>query len=319
MSDLDATGRQRLDLRVIQDHPGMSRRAARRAVAEGRVRVAGRIERHKGRAVAPGESVELLSEEPPAPPRGPTEPMAVEVLWYNTELVVVDKPAGVPCQPLRPHDQNTVVQIVAGRFPEVYAEGLDPLEGGLLHRLDVGTSGVLAIARGAEAHAIWRPRFGAEEIAKRYLALVAIEPTKQQHVSVSGVIDWPLARRPGRRGKMVVIRGGREPRRGAVLPALTRYRCLHRTDTHALMAVEIRRGRMHQIRVHLAALGCPLVGDALYGTADPRWPHPLLHAWEIRFAATGITEIRADPPRSLLDACRELGLHEPPTDLKESI
>lgn len=208
----------------------------------------------KGAMAAAGAEVTLLA--PPITDEclfAVAEPDApLIVLYEDAALIAVAKPAGVPSQPIRPGERGTLANSLVARFPECRGVGRDPREAGLAHRLDTNTSGVLLAARDAETWHRLREAFGASSVRKHYLALVVGE------VADHGRCDAALVQR----GRRVVV-----SERGDGLPASTAWTVVERFAGHTLLRCATRSGRMHQVRVHLAHAGWPIVGDALYGGA----------------------------------------------------
>lgn len=242
----------RIDKALAKHFPEAGRRQLAQLFDEGCVRVAGKLA-HKGDRVVSGDVIEL-SREPvggdalrPAP--DPNVPIVI--IFERPDIVAVNKPAGIPSQPLRPGEQGTIANGIVHRYPECRAIGNDPRDGGLVHRLDIGTSGVLIAARTAAAHRSLRDAFGAGLVHKEYLAIVENRP-------VSRECDAPLAQR----GKRVVI----DHTDG--LAAFTAFVTERATATHALVRCTAQSGRMHQVRAHLAHVGAPIVGDTRYGAAS---------------------------------------------------
>jgi 23S rRNA pseudouridine1911/1915/1917 synthase len=266
-----------------------SRREAQRLIEDGAVRVDG-ARAKKGARVAAGAAVRVER----APARGddkrpqPEPDLPLAVLHVDEALIAVDKPAGVPTHPLRAGERGTLANALVARFPECAAVADDAREGGVAHRLDIETSGLVLAARTRPAWLSLRRAFGDGAVDKEYLALVAGAPPPR------GTIDLPLVHA----GRRVRIAGERDLE---TLAAVTDYEVLARGEAVALVRVRSSSGRMHQIRVHLAHLGHPLVGDALYGGPPPApgTRGHFLHAAAVTFPhpSTGArTTLRAPLP-----------------------
>ncbi|HME92384.1 MAG TPA: RNA pseudouridine synthase, partial [Myxococcaceae bacterium] len=183
-----------------------------------------------------------------------------------------DKPAGIPSHPLRPQERGTVANALVARFPECAQTSKDAREGGLCHRLDIGTSGVVLAARSRAAWDKVRNSFARQEVDKRYWALVT-GPLPDE-----GEIDLPLRHRPGHPDRVEPSAPGDEAARAA----RSSFQVLGRAGEHAFVEVRIYTGVLHQVRAHLAALGCPVVGDPLYGgREEPELGRFFLHARSI--------------------------------------
>jgi len=270
----------RVDKAVGRFYPDAGRRQLAALFDEGAVRVNGKRAR-KGDRVAVGDIVELAREpvSGDALRPAPDPDVPLDVLVERSEVVVVSKPAGIPSQPLRAGELGTVANAIAFRYPECVAIGDDPRDGGLVHRLDIGTSGVLVVARTLDAYHGLRDAFGAGLVVKRYLAITDGRP-------VSRDCDAPLAQR----GKRVAV----DATDG--LAAYTEIAVERASPTHALVNCIAQTGRMHQVRAHLAHVGAPITGDALYGGAPlPGHDGFFLHAASITLPL-GRERLVADAP-----------------------
>jgi len=293
----------RLDQFLVRRVPGCSRRTARAAIAAGAVRVNGLLGRKGDTVRAP--DVVALDRSIFERELIPQPQLDLTVLYADEALVAVDKPAGMPAVALRADDRGTVANYLVGRYPELREVGGTRFEAGLVHRLDTPTSGALLAARSAAAWQALRAEFRARRVHKLYLAVVAGELT------TSGTIDAPIAHRSRHSRRMCVCT---DPARAAALcarPARTSYRPLRRIGGTTLLAVRISTGVRHQIRVHLASIGHPIIGDATYGEASTTHAAPrlLLHASRICIAhpvGGWRLRIRCPLPEEFQAACRDL-------------
>jgi 23S rRNA pseudouridine1911/1915/1917 synthase len=287
---------ERLD-KLISKLFGVSRARAMDWIADGRVRVDG-LRGPKAQMVAAGAMVSVEMPPPDAPE--PQADLPIRVVHADADVVVIDKPAGMPSHPLKPGELGTAANGLVARFPELATIG-PAREGGLVHRLDTDTSGLLLAARTETAHAALRAQFTARTIEKGYLALVSGE------LHAGGEIDLPLAHDPRDPRK---VRAASDPEWAALhdaRPALTRFSPLERKNGFTLLEVEIATGVLHQIRAHLAFIGHPLAGDELYeGPTLPNLKRHFLHASRLGFAHPDGTRARFDSPlppdlREILD------------------
>lgn len=275
---------QRLDRFLVEVTPGLSRARAKAILEGGQVRVDGRRVR-KGDPLVEGSVVEVSGELPPQDftPVASTD-LTLVVRHEDADVVVIEKPAGVPTHPLRPDETGTVANALVARFPEMVGVGFHQREPGLLHRLDTDTSGLLLAARSATAFEALRAANAEEKLEKRYLALV------EGRLAGEGVVELPLIphRKDPKRVEAVTehvrVRAAVKPH-----PATTRWRVARELGEYTLVEVLLTRAFRHQVRAHLAAIGHPLVGDALYrGPALPPdvaqgFARHCLHASEIHF------------------------------------
>jgi 23S rRNA pseudouridine1911/1915/1917 synthase len=241
----------------------------------------------KSRRLVVGSVIELLGE-PAAPGVPEADPgVAVDVRHEDDDLLVVSKPAGLVVHPGAGHPDHTLVNGLLARFPEIAAVG-DPTRPGIVHRLDRDTSGLLAVARTPAAYDSLVRMLAAHDVDRWYRALVwgAFDTPR-------GVVDAPIGRSVRRPTRMAVREGGRDAR--TAFEVLAEFR----SPAVTLLECRLETGRTHQIRVHLQAVGHPVVGDAAYGGARPtvQVPRPFLHAGHLGLAhpVTG-ARVEVDDP-----------------------
>src|ERR1700687_6388566 len=250
--------RERLDHYLVRLGRARSRRAAREMLAVGMVRVNGRVLR-KGEMIGGGDAVEI-AEISTLPALAPDPEVKIEILFRDSAMLVVNKPAPMACHPLRPGERGTVMNGVVAAFPEAAAAGDNPREGGLVHRLDNGTSGALLVALQGPAFSALREAIQAGRIRRDYQALV------EGNLKESLQIDNPLAHDPRNPRRMIAVAATKDGARAAA----TLVEPIQRLGDFTLVAARPRTGMRHQIRVHLAEAGLPIAGDTLYGGGPPR-------------------------------------------------
>jgi 23S rRNA pseudouridine1911/1915/1917 synthase len=274
MAGAEAAGR-RLD-EVVAELAGTSRAQAARWAADGLVEVDGRP-RAKSHRLSGGER--LAWTPPPAPPAGApaAEDRPLAVRYEDERLLVVAKPAGLVVHPGPGHPTGTLVNALLGRPRTSLSGGGGAADRpGIVHRLDKDTSGLLLVAKDDGAHLALARELAAHRVERRYLALV-----QGRLPAETGTVDAPIGRHPRDRKRMAVVPGGRR--------AVTSWRVLETFPAVQLAEASLETGRTHQVRVHLASLRHPLVGDRTYG-ADPALgarlgvARPFLHAWRLAFA-----------------------------------
>ncbi|HZC46620.1 MAG TPA: RluA family pseudouridine synthase, partial [Candidatus Acidoferrum sp.] len=223
----------------------------------------------------------------------PNADMALEVIHQDAAIIVVNKPGGVPCHPLDAEERDTVMNAVVARFPEIATVGEKPLEGGLVHRLDNGTSGALLIARNRGAFDKLRDAIRAGRIARRYEALVAGSVERKTE------IDTPIAHHAKNARKMIVGDPSSANPKRAGRAATTIVEPIRRVGEFTLLSIAPKTGSRHQIRVHLASLGHPIVGDTLYGgpvceafSRGRFW----LHLCDVAFDSPAVGHVKAIAP-----------------------
>ena len=282
----DADAGVRLDV-FLARRLGLTRSFAQRLVREGRVSCGG--SRPKPSQRVGNGTVCRVGMPPPESLEIEPEPVDFRVVHEDDALLVVDKPAGLVVHPAPGHWRGTLVHGLMWRYP-----AMGPFNNvrrpGIVHRLDATTSGLMVVARRQDAMEALQAMFRDRSVDKEYLALVHGCPAPGE-----GTLSGPVGRDPANRLRMAVVEGGR--------PALTGYRVLSHREGLSLVLCTLHTGRTHQIRVHLAALGHPLVGDALYGAPDePGFGRVFLHSWRLAFAhpTTGVRmEFRSPLPLDL--------------------
>jgi 23S rRNA pseudouridine1911/1915/1917 synthase len=256
---------ERVD-RAVALLTGWSRADVAVLIEEGTVRIGGRPVA-KSRRLTEGEEVEVEGEpEAEAPPK--PEPIDFPVVHADDDIVVLVKPAGLVVHPGAGHEAGTLAGGLLHRFPEIASVG-DPMRPGIVHRLDRDTSGLMVVARSPRAYDALVEALAARKIERRYLALAWGRFDARR-----GTIDAPIGRSATRRTRMAVREVGKEARTGYEVKEQYEH------PVCALVECRLETGRTHQIRVHLAAIGHPVVGDGTYGgDRHPLRPgRPFLHA-----------------------------------------
>ncbi len=272
-----------------------SRAEVQRWVKQGLAQVNDRPAR-PGMALKPGDVVTLTIPEP-APTQLQPEDIPLVILYEDEDVIAIDKPAGMVVHPAAGHSSGTLVNSLLWHFPDIEGVG-ERGRPGIVHRLDKDTSGIILVAKNARAHRHLQAQFKDRTIVKTYLALVHGHLSPEQ-----GLIDAPIGRHQRHRKRMAIV----PAHRGRV--AQTEYETLAYYDVNTLAAAHPLTGRTHQIRVHFASIGHPVVGDTVYGRRDAyKLGRHFLHAHRIRFARPAdeaIVELLSPLPpelQALLDA-----------------
>jgi len=249
----------RLDKFLVTCLPEFSRARLQGLIVDGFILVNGTQAKKSGQMVEHGSEVEIRI--PPAVPGKLTgEDIPLDIIFENDDLIVVNKPAGMVVHPAAGHASGTLVNAVLGYDPDM--EGIGGEERpGLVHRLDKETSGLIVLAKNERAHNWLQDQFRLRKVEKTYLALVDGKPP-----TPVGRVEAPIGRDPSHRKKMAVVSPGKGRE------AVSEYKTIEIFKNHTLLEFHPQTGRTHQIRLHCAFLGCPIVGDSVYGkrnfTAD---------------------------------------------------
>jgi len=257
----------RLDRYLTQVLPGYSRAQLKKLITQGDVLVNGQKPR-ASRRLAEGDVVTV--ELPPSPGLPLPEPIPLAVVYEDADVLVIDKPAGLTAHPAPGHPDGTLVNALLSRCPELALSSGDIMRPGIVHRLDKDTSGLMVIARNETAREYLVAQFKSRSVTKGYLVLVKGRLSPDQ-----GMIEAPIGRDPHRRRRMAIVDEGKE--------ATTLYRVRRHLGDYTLVEVTPVTGRTHQIRVHLSAIGYPVVGDTTYGVRSPHLSRQFIHAFRLGF------------------------------------
>lgn len=267
---------QRLDRFVADSLPELSRNRVQQLIRAGQLRVDGELPKKVGQMLTPGTRV-VVRIPPPKESSLTPEPIPLDVIFENDDVLVVNKPAGMVVHPAAGHDSGTLVHAVLAHAPEIEGIGGEKRPG-IVHRLDKDTSGVIIVAKNERAHRFLQRQFRLREAHKMYLALTDGHPPTPE-----GRIEAAIGRDPSDRKRMAIV----PQHKGRA--AVSTYRTRNRYANHALLEVHPLTGRTHQIRLHLAFLGCPVVGDVVYGRRRPSLPlsRHFLHAYRLTITLPG--------------------------------
>jgi 23S rRNA pseudouridine1911/1915/1917 synthase len=274
----------RLDQALARLLPAYSRNRLAQWVREGRVTLDGRAAAPRQK-VSTGGEIRVLPVPDPAATAHQPEDIALDVVFEDKTLLVLNKPAGLVVHPGSGNWKGTMLNALLAHTPALTAVP----RAGIVHRLDKDTTGLLVVAKTVEAQLDLVRQLQARSVGREYLAVV------HGTVARDGTVDAPVGRHPVQRTRMAVTARGRQ--------AITRYRVMERFERATLLRCRLETGRTHQIRVHLGALGHPLVGDPVYGKRSViAFPRQALHAERLRLLhprSRKEMEWRADPPADL--------------------
>ena len=261
---------ERLDACLARMADGVTRSAAARAIAEGRVLVNGRAA-GKSLKLSGGEQIEFTPEEP-APISAAPQDIPLDVVYEDGDVIVVNKPSGLVVHPAPGHPDGTLVNALLHHCGSSLSGVGGALRPGIVHRIDRDTSGLIIAAKNDMAHQSLAAQLADHTLARTYECIVTGNPRED-----SGTVDAPIARDSRDRKRMAVVSGGRR--------AVTHWEVIARYPGYTHIRCQLETGRTHRIRVHMAYLGHPILGDTVYGAKKPvpGLTGQCLHAVALRF------------------------------------
>ena len=284
----------RLDKYVSEKCSELSRTHAQKLIADGYITVNDRVVK-VGLKLDIGDRLDII-----IPPTAPSpllpESIPLNIIYEDDDLLVVDKPAGLTVHPAPGHPDHTLVNAILSHVPEL-AEVSTSMRPGIVHRLDKDTSGLMLVAKNDKARLELMQQFEARSVVKGYQALVKGHLTPED-----GIIEASIGRDPSNRKRMAVVAEGRAAR--------TQYHVIKYMGDYTLLEIKTETGRTHQIRVHLKAIGFPVMGDEIYGVKAAFLARQFLHACRLGFKlpSTGeYVEFTSELPPDLAQALKNIG------------
>jgi 23S rRNA pseudouridine1911/1915/1917 synthase len=282
----------RLDKYVAEECEELSRSHVQRLIADGCITVNGKAAK-EGLKLKTGDEVSVEIPEAKKTMLLP-EDIPIDVIFEDGDILVVDKPAGLTVHPAPGQPEHTLVNAILNHCPDIAIGG--SLRPGIVHRLDKDTSGLMVVAKNDAAHRELSNQMRSRKVVKRYTVLVHGHLTPEE-----GVIEAPIGRDPADRKKMAVLADGRASH--------TRYKMLKYTGEYTLLEVTLETGRTHQIRVHLSAIGFPVVGDRVYGSGPSIAERQFVHACYLGFKSPSNgqdVEFKSELPEDLKKVLEEI-------------
>ncbi len=256
----------RLDRYLTQVLPQFSRAYLQSLIVQGCILVNGQGAKASQKL---DEADRITVELPNFPTHPLAEPIPLTIIYEDTDILVIDKPAGLTVHPAPGHSSHTLVNAILAHYPSL-AMSNELIRPGIVHRLDKDTSGLIVIAKNDPARGYIAAQFKSRAVTKGYIVLVKGRLSPEQ-----GIIEASIGRDPHSRQRMAIIEAGKE--------ASTRYQVRKYLDDYTLVEVTPLTGRTHQIRIHLAAIGYPVVGDPIYGVKSAHLDRQFIHAYRLGF------------------------------------
>ena len=271
----------RLDKFLARQLPGQSRSRLQAIIKDGGVTVNETVATKSGLALLTGDKISICIPEV-VPGNLEPESIPLDIVFENEHLVIINKPAGMVVHPAPGHASGTLVHAALGNFGDLQGIGGE-VRPGIVHRLEKGTAGLISVAKNEKGHGGLQEQFRLRKVKKTYLALVDGKPP-----TPSGRVEAAIARDAAHRKQMTVVSDGRGR------AAITEFHTVKQFNQHTLVEAHPLTGRTHQIRLHMAFLGCPIVGDLVYGRKKPSLDleRHFLHAYQISIILPGESEAR---------------------------
>lgn len=265
----------RLDKYLTQVLPQFSRAYLQKLIVQGYILVNGQRTKANQRL----SKVDRITVElPPLPVHPLAEPIPLTIIYEDEDILVIDKPAGLTVHPAPGHPSHTLVNAILAHCPGL-AMSNELMRPGIVHRLDKDTSGLIVIAKNDFAREYLAAQFKSRTVTKGYFVLVKGRLSPEQ-----GIIEAPIGRDPHSRRRMAIVEAGKA--------ATTQYQVRKYLGNYTLVEVTPLTGRTHQIRIHLSAIGCPVVGDPLYGIKSAHLNRQFLHAYRLGFRLPSTEQYR---------------------------
>jgi 23S rRNA pseudouridine1911/1915/1917 synthase len=266
----------RLDKYLALRCPEISRSYIKKLTEQGHILINGQKVKVSQKLIS-GDTI-FISLPPPEPCSLIAEAMPLDIIYEDSDVIVLNKPAGLTVHPAPGHTSHTLVNALLARYPELVNFGTS-LRPGIVHRLDKDTSGLMVIAQNSSAQQNLVNQFKTHSVSKGYIALVKGKLTPSR-----GLIEAPIGRHPANRKRMAIVTRGRE--------AKTSYKVKEYIGNYSLLEITIETGRTHQIRVHFSAIGYPIIGDSTYGVKSVHLKRQFLHAYRLGFRLPSTGEYR---------------------------
>ncbi len=257
----------RLDAILADEIEDLTRQKVQKAIKDGLVFVNGKETKKTSYKIVPGDEIKIKLAVSKAP-NLKAQKIALDVVHEDKDYLIINKPAGLVVHPAPGHADSTLVNAILYHLKEQISQKDDPVRPGIVHRLDKETSGIIIVAKNDKAHQNISEQITNRTVKKKYITLV------EGIIDHKGIIEAPIGRHPGRRQDMAVLKTGKN--------AITEFIPLQRFENATLLEVDLKTGRTHQIRVHMASIGHPVLGDKKYGKTAGL-DRQFLHASEIEF------------------------------------